>query len=128
MVVVERKKVVTSVSNVVKDAKKIDCSVRGVITCAGTLSRKGTSRRQSRHVELTKKRLVREGAMRMLLLQADETGNTSSNGRFKRLSEGSSLKGCAIGTRTEALGRRSNQRTRNSLTEADRTAKTELTN
>ena len=128
MVVVERKKVVTSVSNVVKDAKKIDCSVRGVITCAGTLSRKGTSRRQSRHVELTKKRLAREGAMRMLLLQADETGNTSSNGRFKRLSEGSSLKGCAIGTRTEALGRRSNQRTRNSLTEADRTAQTELTN
>jgi hypothetical protein len=51
---VEEKKVVTSVSNVVKDAQKIDCSVRGVITCAGTLSRKGTSRRQSRHVELTK--------------------------------------------------------------------------
>jgi hypothetical protein len=38
------------------------------------------------------------------------------------------LKGCAIGTRTEALGRRSNQRTCNSLTEADRTAQTELTN
>ena len=72
MVVVGRKKVVTSVSNVVKDAKKIDCSVRGVITCAGTLSRKGT-RRQSRHVELTKKRLVREGAM-LVLLQADGTG------------------------------------------------------
>jgi hypothetical protein len=63
--------------------------------------------------------------MRMLLLQEDGTGNTSSNGRSKRLSEGSSLKGCAIGTRTEALGRRSNQGTRNSQTEADRT---ELTN
>ena len=79
VVVVEKRKVVTSVSNeVVKDAKKIDCcSVRGVITCAGTLSRKGT-RRQSRHVELTRKRLVREGAM--VLLQADGTG-TSSNRR-----------------------------------------------
>ena len=43
-----------------------------MITCAGTLSRKGT-RRQSRHVELTKKRLVREGAM-LVLLQADGTG------------------------------------------------------
>lgn len=74
-----------------ENAPKDRLAVRGVITCAGTLSRKGL-RRQSRHVELTRVRLVREGAM----LQVEwDVSNGRSNGRR--------LEGCAIGTRTEAI-------------------------